>query len=795
MVPASNSLTPPFTPLMGPDAPPRGWFLGRGTRWLVALIALVMAVSGFGVLPASAETSDLDFDQHVVVIGTGGVRWLDMDLAPAISNFASVSAVGSLVVRNVRSSTCPADGWLALSSGRRAGDSINGGSTPCRFMQDPQTPDLALGTSVSDVVVPNWQDYQEAVAGQKYDALVGSFGQALAESQISTSVVGPGAAIALATPDGTVAGNFYPRPASTPDFYTQVRSAINDHLGDQRLTVVDVGQVRIARNTDPTDPAIAARLAEVDTRFEATLRAIYAQDPGLTKTTIVLASLADPVGSPRLSILAMAGAGIEGNYLTSPSTKQAGFSQSTDIPTTVFSLLELSGKVGRSNFVGSVIAPEYVDMTADQRIASLNDLEDHALAARPIVEPFFLFYTVINVLLFLGVAYVFSGRFLRRITRAGTWIAKNSRALITGCQIAGVAIASIPVASLLANTVPWWRAGAPTLTFIGITLGFIAAITYIALLPAWRGWRFGPIAVVSGVTAIFLAVDIATGATMQLSAPIGVQPMVGGRFYGFNNQAFALFAASTVLLAGAIANGLVARGKRKTAALAVALVGVCATVLDGFPTLGADFGGPPALVPAFALLTLWAAGIKLNFKRVLMVLASGVVVVSTFAVADWLRPEDQHTHLGRFVDTVLDGGLFNVIARKLGANLSTFTNPLSFIAITAVLLLLVVMGRPVRLAAKDTNALAPYHWLTNGVPLKQIATDTPMLMPTIYAVYVVILIGTLVNDSGVVIAAIGLALLVPLLIATYARWILGITRHIPAVSPRPTQPHPASSQD
>lgn len=790
-MPAPNTSTAvfPATPSMG--GPWRS-LLRRAALIRTLAVLSVVAVGGFWAVPASASSpattvaaegdTTPDFDHHVVVIGTGGLRWTDMNQVPAIANFASVSAVGSLVVRNVRSSTCPADGWLAFSAGQRAGDALNGGGGPCRYLQDPTVSDIALGAAQVDAQVPNWSDYEEAVTSQKYNATLGNFGQVLADSGVSTAAVGPGAAIALADASGTIQGNFYPRPAAALEFNAQVRQAITGHSGDKRLTVIDPGYLRIAPFADPADPAIAARLSEIDSRVEGALRAIYAQDPGLTHTTIVLASLSDPVGSPRLSILAMAGDQVSGNFLTSPSTKQSGFNQATDLPTTVFSLLGISDLANRSIFVGSVITPQYVAMSAAERIATLVDIEDHTLATRPLVERFFLLYSAVNILLFLAVAYIFSGRFLRRITRAGTWIAKNSRALITACQIAGIAIASMPVATLLANTVPWWRTGAPTLTLIGLSVAIIAAITTLALLPAWRGWRFGPIAVVAGITAIVLAIDIATGARMQLSALMGVQPMVGGRFYGFNNQAFALFATASILLAGAIANGLVSRGKRKTAALAVAVVGIIATLLNGSPTMGADFGGPPALVPAFALLTLWAAGIKLNIKRVLLVLASGVVVVSTFALADWLRPADKRTHLGRFVDTVLDGGLFEVVGRKIGANLSTFTNPLTLVAVTAILLLIIVMGRPVRLAAKQPNTLAPYHWLTNGVPLKQIATDTPMFLPTTYAVYVALLIGTLVNDSGVVIAAVGLGLLVPLLIATYARWILGITRHIPESS-------------
>jgi len=61
------------------------------------------------------------------------------------------------------------------------------------------------------------------------------------------------------------------------------------------------------------------------------------------------------------------------------------------------------------------------------------------------------------------------------------------------------------------------------------------------------------------------------------------------------------------------------------------------------------------------------------------------------------------------------------------------------------------------------------------VPLKQISTDRPLLQPTLYSVYVALVIGTLVNDSGVVILGVGVAVLVPLMIATYAQWILSIS--------------------
>ncbi|WP_029067759.1 hypothetical protein [Jonesia quinghaiensis] len=734
-----------------------------------------LATDGVRAEGSASEDSTQDYHQ-VVFLGTGGIRWADVseDSTPSLYQFARSGAIGNLVVRNVRPSTCPADGWLALSAGNRAGDALNGAGGPCRYLEEPAE-SAGSPTGVENATVPTWDTYTDAVAEQKYSAQLGTFGQSLSDAGVSTAAVGPGAAIALADSEGTVRGTFFSRLSTTDALYGQMRSALNSVDGDQRLVVADVGHLRIGRSTSATDPSVMAQLTEIDSRVDVALQAIRAADPELDHTTVILGSLSDPTGAPRLSVLAMAGRGVEGNLLTSPSTKQDGFNQSSDLPVTVHSLL---GANRSSTFVGSTISSHTVAGTTEDRIASLVDEETHTLATRPIVEPFFLLFCVVNIALFAVVSYIFSGRSLRRISKGANWVTSHSRGLLIGCQIAGIAIATIPVATLLANLVPWWRTPTPTLTLTAITLTIIAGVVALALAPLWRGWRFGPIAVVSAITVAVLAIDVATGARLQMSALMGVQPMVGGRFYGFNNQAFALFATSTLLLAGALANSLVVAGRRRLAALTVAIIGITATLLNGLPSLGADFGGPPALFPAFALLTLWAGGVKLNFRRVAMVMVSAVVVVSSFAIIDWLRPADDRTHLGMFVDTVLAGGFFDVVGRKLGANFSTFTNPLSLVAITAILVLLIVLGRPVRLAAKETGQLAPYHWLTGGVPLKQIATDTPLFLPTVNAVYVALAIGTMVNDSGVVIVAIGLAVLVPLLIATYARWILSITKRI-----------------
>lgn len=784
---------------------------------------------------AATPPADSTSTDRVVVIGTGGVTWEDVSEAdtPALWSLAQDGSIGNLVVRTVRSTTCPADGWLALSAGNRAGDTYNAKSTPCRLLENADE-----GSAPG---VPAWDDYLTGVADQSFSSVIGAFGDAVSAAGIPATAIGPGAAIALSTSQGTVAGHYLataegttPIPA-TADLATSTATA----LTSSELVVVDVGSVRrlgygtevkpqpdadqdgvedeptvepgIEEELEPTSASVHAQdLATIDDNVAAVLAALRADDPTLAHTTVLLASLSDPATTSRLSVAAIAGGGTPVGTLTSRSTRQPGIVQATDVLPTLAKLLDIGDDLPRSALVGSPMTSNASASPAAVRVGALVDAERHALATAPLIEGFFLLYCVVNLLLFAAVSLGFSRRIVEAIARstassdpaaavrtaaasassassapAGAGESIRSRiadrlapalgrapvVVLTVLRAAGIAIAAIPVATLLANLTPWWRASTPTLALTVVILAWIAAITAVAVLPPWRTWLFGPVVIVATITATVLAVDVATGAHLQVSALMGIQPMVAGRFYGFNNTAFALFATTTVLLAAAVSNWLVSHGRRRLAALAVLAVGAVAVVLDGAPAIGADFGGPPALVPAFAILALLAAGIKVTWRRVLGVLVAGVVVVTSFAVLDWMRPPADRTHLGGFVDTVLDGGLWDVVLRKVESNIATFSNPLALVGIAGLLVIVLVLGRPLRAANKAIDP-GPYAWLTEGTPLKQITTDAPMFTPGVISVGIALGIGTLVNDSGVVILAVGMSVLVPLIAATYAGWML-----------------------
>ena len=761
----------------------------------------------------------------VVVIGATGLRWDDVGAltTPALWDLSRTGSVGTVAVRSLRSFACPADGWLAVSAGARAGDLDGATFDECRRLRDPGT----------DGLVPGWADYLQKADQASYDAQPGLLGDTLADAGVVSTGIGPGAAVALADSDGRSVGAHLRMPASTGALGDTVESA----LDTSQLVVVDVGTVRdpgqltVDRpasgididsdgQPDPgvtpipepsgvpkgdltapdavTDPARSEQVRTIDERIRAVLEAVDATGQG---TTVLVASLADSGRQPRLQLAAAAGpSAVPGDapysetLLESRSTRQAGYLMPTDVAPTVLSALGIRDQVAPGALVGSPVLAAPGPPLASQRVAAMIDQDRHALAVRPLTGPFFTLLIAINLVLYTLVTLGLNGVVLARLGsglnralpgRVGRSVAKGMTSqpgmVLSGLRIAGVAVASIPAATFLANLAPWWRVQPPSYALSGLILGWVAVITALALLPRWKSWLLGPLGVVAAITATVIAVDIATGARLQISALMGVQPLVGARFYGFNNQAFALFAASAILFTVAIVNPLVQRGQRGRAAAVVAVVGVVATTLDGLPSLGADFGGPPALVPAFAVLALLAAGIRVGWGKALGVLGAGAAVVISFAVIDWLRPADSQTHLGRFVQTVLDGGIVPVITRKAAQNFEIlFGNPLTLLALGGLALVVLVLGRPLRAIANAPDG-GPFGWLSAGAPLTQLGTDAPMLRPGLIALAIALGIGFALNDSGIVIPAVGIAVVVPLLVAACATWMLN-------VRPTPTPP-------
>jgi len=662
-------------------------------------LALLLALAG---LLALAPPAAADPPAPVVLIGVGGVRWSDVDpdRTPALAGLAAAAAIGDVAVRSVRTTTCPVDGWLTISAGRRAA------------ADSPDAPDPANPPCRPADAATRWGAYLGAARAQSYGATPGLLGDALAGAGLCATADGPGAAIAVTRRDG--------RPV--------------DSGPTCPLTVVDAGAMR-----DPADaprgepgrrtPDRAIQVSMVDARVAAALAAAPAS------ARVLVVSLADSGRTPHLQLFTARGPGFDTGWVRSSSTRQDALVQLTDVTPTVLRLL---GVPEPTALVGSPVRSLQAPASADARLQKVLDL-DRAAREVAAVGPTFFTVLVAAQLLVYGAAAVA----LRR-RRA------RDRVLATVRRLSLV-FAAVPVSTYLANTVPWWRADHPLLTVSLVVAGYVAAVSLVAQLGPWRRRPLGAVGALAGLTSVILAADIVTGSRLQISSLMGLQPVVAGRFYGFSNVTFALFATGGLLLAVTVADQLVTTGRRRAAAAAVAVIGVVVTALDIAPMWGSDFGGPIALVPAFAVLMLLVLGVRLTPRSVLAISAATVVLLAGVSVGDWLRPADARTHLGRFVQTIIDGGALQVVGRKADQNLTILGSSVFSVLIPlgGVVVALVVL-RPAALRAR---ALA-------------LAYDrSPTLRQGLACLLLLLAIGFVVNDSGTAIPAIGAMLAIPLVIA------------------------------
>ncbi|MCH8611515.1 hypothetical protein [Arsenicicoccus dermatophilus] len=678
----------------------------RLRRWLLALLMLPAVAWTSGPLPPAAAGPS---PRPVVVVGLAGLAVDDLSPAttPHLWRLVERGGVGALVVRSVHLDTCPVDGWLTLAAGTRAAQPEDG---PCRTLPAPPTS--------GGGVVPGWSDYVAAATTTRQDAHLGALADTLTRHGTCVAAVGPGAGVAAASGSGQVAR-----------WSAYATSGLRERLAACPVTLVDPGAVRAS------DPDRAGQVRALDLRLGEVLAAAPAD------ATVVVAALADDGAGARLRPVVVGPAGDQGGaegvgVLRSAATRQPGYVLLTDVAPTVAAW---ATGVRHPTWAAEPWTVQPDDAPAAARVAAVADHADAARLVQPVALAFWPTWALTQLLACLVV-----GLLCRRADpdRRGR--------LLRGLSRGVVAMSCVPAATYLAGLVPWWRGGAVALWLV--IYAFAGSLAAVALLGPWRRRPFGPPAAVAALTALTVGGDAVTGSHLTLSTLLGEQPTVAGRFYGLGNVAFSLLATATLLVMVAVAGHDRRAGRPRRGALLAGLVGLAAVAVDGLPTWGADLGGPIALLPAVVVFVLVALGLRLTWSRVLGIGLVTALAVTALAVADYLRPAGSRSHLGRFVQTLGDGGAADVVARKAAQNLQMLlTAPLAFLVPIGLLAAAWVVARP------DS---------TLGRLLRPGYEQVPLLRTGLASILLVYAVGFATNDSGVAIPAVGATVLIPLVVAT-----------------------------
>jgi hypothetical protein len=582
-------------------------------------------------------------------------------------------------------------------------------------------------------VVVGWDGLAALQSRSEFRPRLGVLGAALADGGVCATAVGPGAALMLTGRDGAV------------ERYRGLDAALEDPDGTFAcpLTVVDTG----AAPFHPTGEGTGSRPvpAEATTdgaaresavrAVDATVRRVLAAAP--PDATVLVLDVGNPApGRPALGVgIADADADDAPAYLTSGATRWLGVVRLLDLPTTLVDAFGLARPVDVSG-APLTLAQERPSDIADA-VAELAGITERDHSLRVTTGTVTTVPTYVALLVFAAAVLL-----LPRLRRAGR--PTTGTRLLDGALLV---CAAVPAAVFLMSAWGWWRLGNPTL---GLWTALVASTVVVALVgalaprrPAWAGPT-----VVATVTFAVLTLDALLGTPLHRGSPLGSAPTLGGRYYGFGNPTYSVYAVAAVFCAAGLATLVARRWNRVAAAVVAGVIGLVTLVVTVWPTFGVDVGGGLVLLPVFVVLVLGVLGARVTWRRLLLAGGAGVLLVALIGVLDWLRPADQRTHLGAFVQSVLDGTALETVLRKAGYALRSLSGGFpAWLSLAVLVGLVLVVWGGTRLRAA---------WLLRA------EARWPLLRPVLVALLIAGVAGALVNDYGIRVVTIMLFAAVPL---------------------------------
>lgn len=729
-----------------------------------AVLTLALVVLGLAIaVPAAGSMSggDEPAEGRLLVVSLPGLTWSDVasgDL-PALRGFFEDAALANLAPRSVSARARPGNAYLTVSAGSRAA------SLPSVDGQILAVDEQWLGVQAGEVfrrrtgvdpdggfVVLNWPRIVKLNEGHPYDAVLGLLADTLERNGVGASVIG--------NADGT--------DSTATSYERQVGLAMVDTNG-----VVDDAALgpKLLRE-DPLAPYgvrldAAAVLQQFDSQWGAVgrgpapARVVLVEgsdlarvldyrtrvsrdrffelwDSALNDADDLFARLMERVDSDHDSVLVVAPYNLRGSrnltavalsrpegtagYLESASTQRAGFLTLVDIAPTILDTFDIPRPVemeGRRAEVSTDAS------SVDARVERLVSSNQASRFRELLLVPTSLLIVLAMALVAVGTVVVIAGRLGHRWRRGIAFVA-----LVT--------LAVFPASYLS-------RAFALEDLGLGFYWAFIAAVT---LVTAWTGSAVsarsgfphsGLVLVLSMVSAV-LVFDVMSGSRLSLSAAFGYSPTGNSRLYGISNYSFGQLSTAVCLLAAVIAGRFQgAKGRAASVGLLVASL-----IVMGVPAWGSDVGGVLAFTPTILVFVTLLRGRKIRWRTAAAGAAATVVAVSTFGLLDLARPAERRTHLGRLIERVINEGfgpLYSIVERKLLANLQVSVSSFWVATIPLAIAFWVFLVRfPPR-------------------PLTAVRAKLPALDVGLAAATVAAVLGSLVNDSGAIIAGVAASML------------------------------------
>lgn len=417
-------------------------------------------------------------------------------------------------------------------------------------------------------------------------------------------------------------------------------------------------------------------------------------------------------------------------YLTSGSTRRAGFITPTDITATVAQCL---GATPGTNVLGRAVSTDIPPKPTLQRLQRLSQYNRlMVMTDRGLRFGVFVALALLETAVLLASAFVLTFPSLL-----------SSRVKTVVCRWL-VIVALLPFAIHFVNAlVPLsfemgWRS---------IGLALIWAACWMFLVRTGSKSCDSPLQILLSASGLVLMMSgLTTRFYTEFNTIFGYSSYFGGRYYGLGN------ATTSLLLGWGMANVGLACGKLSRRQLVLtALFLALITGVIAFPQAGADAGGAVGAVATFAPMWLVAKGVRLNGKKAGRAMAALfvilIVVIVLVSILDVRRPPEERSHLGRLVAEMQEQGIAPLVdmfvtkARVWGRTFGHWHWDVCLLAVALTTL-----------------------WLLTGLRsrLVPLLAERPALNALLYGGIIGTVITFLLNDSGPLIACLmGLYVLSP----------------------------------
>ena len=727
---------------------------------------IALALTTATAVPAAAAPQAEPGPCHpvcrVLVLSLPAISWADLrgTRLPHLEALLARSAIADLSTRSIRQRTNAGDGYLTMGSGARVrvdpadagqnldpAESYGNGSAADTFARRTGR---SLDRGIGALGIAGILDDNKALP---YDAEPGALGTALRAARIHRAVIANAdelelqpeaaqlhreAALALIDGTGRVPGGRVDASLLRVDDAAPYGVRLDSEVvvaafrrawdaNDRSVVLVegsDLARADAYRASSTPRQRLALRTSALEQLDRILGRLLERVDP--RRDAVLVIGPYHTARARELTIAGLRAPGVAPGYLRSSTTRRDGFVQIVDVAPTVLHLLGIDRP---SSMEGRPFEADGHGGSYSERVDTLVRANREALFRDGTIGQ----VSTTLVLLTLLLAAVALLALRRRAARAYPVLEWGALALL-----------GFLVGTFVAGLLSFQRPGSPA--YFGFLAAFALGYALVCRIAGRRG-PADPIMLALGGIVTVHVLDALTGARLELGTVFGYTATVGIRLAGLGNPGSAQLCASALLLATFLAWRIRPPAGRR---IARALLGVVLVVVAA-PMWGQDFGGAISAAPAYLLLGLLLWGRRITARAVLALGGTLVAVGVLVGLVDLARPPDSRTHVGRFFEKVGDGSFATVLGRKIALMLHTFSSTGWVLLVVSVL-----------------AGLAYVVWRTDL--LHALVDAIPTLRPGLIAFTLLAILATLLNDSGVQVMGMMLAVLVPVLVFLACRF-------------------------